>query len=130
MELEGWCIMSKAYEFLKECGVFFVLTMNGEYPAGRPFGAVMEVGEDLYLATNDMNEAHKQMRENEHIQIIAKKPASREWIRITGIASECNDPALKQKMYEETPILQKHYTSSENEHFLMFKVEVQQVEIK
>ena len=54
--------MSKAYDFLKECGAFFVLTINGEYPAGRPFGAVMEIGDDLYLATNDMNEAHKQMR--------------------------------------------------------------------
>ena len=45
--------MSKAYDFLKECGSFFVLTINGDYPAGRPFGAVMEVGEDLYLSTND-----------------------------------------------------------------------------
>ena len=25
--------MSKAYEFLKECGSFFVLSINGEYPA-------------------------------------------------------------------------------------------------
>ncbi len=122
--------MSKAYEFLKECGIFFVLTVNGDYPAGRPFGAVMEVGEDLYLATNDMNQAHKQMRENEHIQIIAKKPKSREWIRITGIATECDDKALKQKMYEETPILQKHHASAEAEHFLMFKVEVNNVELK
>ena len=40
--------MSKVYEFLKECGSFFVLTINGDYPAGRPFGAVMEVGEDIY----------------------------------------------------------------------------------
>lgn len=32
--------MSKAYEFLKECRSFFVLSINGEYPAGRPFGAV------------------------------------------------------------------------------------------
>ena len=32
--------MSKAYEFLKECASFFVLSINGEYPAGRPFGAV------------------------------------------------------------------------------------------
>ena len=39
--------MGKAYEFLKECGVFYVLTINGDYPAGRPFGAVMEVDEDL-----------------------------------------------------------------------------------
>lgn len=122
--------MSKAYEFLKECGVFFVLTINGDYPAGRPFGAVMEVGEDLYLATNDMNQAHKQMRENEHIQIVAKKSKSREWIRITGIASECKDKALKQKMYEEAPILQKHHESAEAEHFLMFKVEVNNVELK
>ncbi len=38
--------LSKAYEFLKECGSFFVLTINGDYLAGRPFGAVMEVGED------------------------------------------------------------------------------------
>ena len=48
--------MSQAYEFLKECGSFFVLTINGDYPAGRPFGAVMKIG--------DMNQAHKQMREH------------------------------------------------------------------
>ena len=27
--------MSQAYEFLKECGSFFVLTINGDYPAGN-----------------------------------------------------------------------------------------------
>lgn len=121
--------MSKTCEFLKECGFFYVLTMNGDYPAGRPFGAVMEVGDDLYLATNDFNQAHKQMRANGHIQIIAKKSAGREWIRITGIASECKDPTLRQKMYEENPILKVHHNSSESEHFLMFKVEVENVEI-
>ena len=122
--------MSKAYEFLKECGSFFVLSINGEYPAGRPFGAVMEVGEDLYLSTNDMNQAHKQMRENEHIQIVAKKPATREWIRITGLAIECDYKDLKQRMLEECPILQQRFVSVGMEHFIMFKVKVENVEIK
>ena len=122
--------MSKAYEFLKECGIFYVITINGDYPAGRPFGAVMEVGDDLYLSTNDYNEAHKQLRGNGHIQIIAKKPDSREWIRITGIASECDDPVLRQKMYNETPVLKLHHKSSESEHFLMFRVTVEDVEYK
>lgn len=122
--------MSKAYEFLKECGSFFVLTINDDYPAGRPFGAVMEVNDDLYLTTNDMNQAHKQLRKNEHIQIVAKKDNSREWIRITGIAAECEDKDLKEKMYIECPILQRHYKSSLDEHFLMFKVKVENVEIK
>lgn len=34
--------MSKVYDFLQECGCFYVLTLNGDFPAGRPFGAVME----------------------------------------------------------------------------------------
>ena len=122
--------MSKAYEFLKECGSFFVLSINGDYPAGRPFGAIMEVGEDLYLATNDMNQAHKQMRENEHIQIVAKKATSREWIRVTGLAAECDDKDLKQRMLEECPILQQRFGTVGMEHFIMFKVKVENVEIK
>lgn len=122
--------MSKAYEFLKECGSFFVLTINDGYPAGRPFGAVMEVGEDLYLSTNDLNQAHKQMRENEHIQIVAKKAESREWIRITGVAEECEDAVLKDRMLQECPILQQRFGAVGMEHFIMFKVKVENVEIK
>lgn len=97
----GLELMSKAFEFLKECGAFFVLTINEDYPADRPFGAAMEVDDYLYLSTNDLNEAHKQLRNNEHIQIVAKKLDSREWIRITGIAAESNDGMLKQQMLEE-----------------------------
>ena len=122
--------MSKAYEFLKECGSFFVLTLNGDYPAGRPFGAVMEVGDYLYLSTNDMNNTHKQMREHTKIQIVAKKPDSREWIRITGIAIECDDKELKDKMLIECPILQQRFSEVGIEHFIMFRVEVENVEIK
>lgn len=122
--------MSKAYEFLKVCGFFFVLTINGDCPAGRPFGAVMEVGDDLYLSTNDLNQAHKQMRECSHIQIVAKKLDSREWIRITGIAGECDDVHLKQQMLEECPILRKRFENVGMEHFLLFRVKVEQVEMK
>ena len=43
--------MSKAYEFLKECGVFYVLTADKNKPSGRPFGAVMEHEGALYIST-------------------------------------------------------------------------------
>ncbi len=122
--------MSQAYDFLKECGSFFVLTVNGDYPAGRPFGAVMEVGEYLYLSTNDMNQAHKQMREHEKIQIVAKKANSRDWIRISGIATECENKELKDKMLIECPILQQRFGAVGMEHFIMFRVKVENVEIK
>ena len=77
-----------------------------------------------------MNQAHKQMRENEHMQIVAKKSETREWIRITGLAIECNDKNLKQRMLDECPILQQRFGAVGMEHFIMFKVKVENVEIK
>lgn len=122
--------MSKAYDFLKECGAFFVLSINGDSPAGRPFGAVMEVGDYLYLSTNDMNEAHKQIRANGNIQIVAQKPNSREWIRITGVATECNDPELKTKMMEECPNVKQIFDEVGVQHFILLQVKVLNVEYK
>lgn len=47
-------------------------------------GAVMEYDGKLFISTNDGNSVHKQLRDNGNIQIVAKKEATREWIRITG----------------------------------------------
>ncbi|MBQ4611103.1 MAG: pyridoxamine 5'-phosphate oxidase family protein [Clostridia bacterium] len=120
--------MSKAYDFIKECGVFFVLTLNEGRPAGRPFGAIMEVGEHLYLATNDMNSVHHQLRQNGSMQIIAKKADSRDWIRVSGTAAECADEALRARIFEECPRLKVRYEGVDLKHFLLFEVTVEQVE--
>ena len=120
--------LEKAYRFLKECACFYVLTINGDFPAGRPFGAVMEYEDKLYISTNDGNNAHKQLRANGHIQIIAKKENSREWIRITGNATECTAIEMKQKMLETCPILSKHFPSAESTHYLLFQIRVQSLE--
>lgn len=120
--------MSKIYEFLKECGHFYVLTINGDYPAGRPFGAVMEHDDKLYISTNNRNQAHKQLRENGKIQILAKKERTREWLRITGKATECVDFNMKQKMLNECPILSNHFFSAKDEKYLLFQVEVLEAE--
>ncbi|MBQ7535345.1 MAG: pyridoxamine 5'-phosphate oxidase family protein [Stomatobaculum sp.] len=122
--------MSKALEFIRECGCYFLLTMNGDFPAGRPFGAIIEVGEYLYIATNDRNETHRQLRENGNIQILAKKDGTREWLRITGEATECFDRDLKQRFLDERTALQKHYTSADDPHYLVFRVKILKTEFK
>ncbi len=116
--------MSRAYDFLKECGYFYVLTVNKDFPAGRPFGAVMEQDGMLFIATGDENRVHQQLRDNGNMQILAKKEGTREWLRITGRAAECHDVRLKRKMLEECPNLSKHYSSAESEHYLLFAIEI------
>ena len=120
--------MTKAYEFLKECGYFYVLTINENFPAGRPFGAVMEQNGKLYISTHDGNKVHNQLRKNGNVQILAKKEGTREWLRITGRATECTDIFMKEKMLEECPILAKHFPSAESEHYLLFEIEVLETE--
>ena len=117
-------MMSKIYKFLKECGYFYVLTINGDFPAGRPFGAVMEYDGKLFISTHDGNKVHKQLRKNGNVQIVAKKESTREWIRITGKATECNDIKMKQKMLGVCPVLSKHFLSAEDAHYLVFQVDV------
>lgn len=114
--------MRKAFDFLKECGVFYVLTMNGDRPAGRPFGAVMEDEKSLYFSTADVKDVYAQLKQNPHMQIVAWKPQSRDWIRMDAEAVECQDIFKKRKMLEECPALTKHFQSAEDEHFALFQL--------
>lgn len=116
--------MKAIYDFLRECGVFYVLTMDDGFPMGRPFGAVMEHEGKLYISTANSKNVYKQICENGKVCIVAKEPESRAWIRIKGIAEECRDIELKEKMMETCPILSKRYPSAECEYFAIFGIKV------
>lgn len=122
--------MSKTYDFIKECGSFFVLTNNDDFPAGRPFGAIMEYEDALYITTADTKAVYKQLKANNNIQLLALKPGTREWIRVTGIAEECADLAIKARMLKECPNLRKYHTAADEEHFNVFKVIILNTEFK
>ncbi len=116
--------MSKVYEFLKDCQTFFVLTSLDDKPYGRPFGAIMELEEDLYIATSNQKQVYMQMILNQNVSLLAKKPDTREWLRVTGIATECTDLTIKQQMLDVCPVLNKHYPSADYEHYNVFKISV------
>ena len=116
--------MSRVCDFIKECGIFYVLTINEEFPAGRPFGAIMEYEKDLYISTIDTKAVYKQLKEHENMQIIALKPGTRDWVRVSGVAKECCDLDIKQKMLDECPVLSKHFTSADAPHYTIFQINI------
>lgn len=122
--------MSKAYDFIKECGSFFLLTINEEFPAGRPFGAIMEKDGDLYITTADNKAVYKQLVENANVQLIAMKPGTREWLRLTGKAHECYELETKAQMLQECPNLRKYHTSPDEKHYNVFRVKVLNTEFQ
>lgn len=120
--------MSKTYEFLKQCGVFFVTTINGNIPAARPFGAVMEYKGDLCFSTANTKTVYLQLIANPFIQIVALD-GTRDWIRINGKAVEVHDLNTKQAMLDNCPGLLKRFDSKECESFALFKVSEMESEI-
>ena len=84
----------------------------------------MEYNNFLYISTADTKAVYKQLSEHNKMQIIALKGGTRDWIRVSGIATECYDQSIKQKMLEECPVLSKHYSSADAPHFNLFQIEI------
>jgi len=113
--------MSKTYEFLIECGTFFVATTNDEMPSVRPFGGVMEYEGELYISTAKYKNVYAEMSKNSSIQIVAHKAGTRDWIRINGKAVETHDLNIKQAMLDACPVLTKRF-SKDSEDYALFKI--------
>lgn len=101
--------MSKALDYLKETGVFYLSTVNDGMPACRPFGFVCEIGDKLYLSTNKKNHVHKEIAANGNLQIVAFKPGTMQWMRLDGFGTEVTDLELKKKLMADNPQLGKFY---------------------
>ena len=114
--------MSKTYDFLKECGVFYFSTIYNDCPVTRPFGAVMEHNGFLYFSTANTKTVYSQIKINPNIQIVAMKAGTREWLRMSGKAEETTDMVIKQMMLDTCPILKKRFVV-DSESYALFRIE-------
>ena len=115
-------VVSRTYEFLNECGTFYLATINENKPAVRPFGAIMELEGELYFSTANTKDVYSQLKKNQLIQIIALKTGTRDWIRIDGKAVEEYDSNIKQEMLNNFPVLLRRFDTKNCEYFALFKI--------
>ena len=101
--------MNKATEFLKNCGTFYLGTVEGEQPRVRPFGAVSEINGKVYICTNNTKPVFKQMKENPKVEICGFA-ADGTWIRIAAKAIPDPDRDVKAAMLNEIPALSGMYS--------------------
>lgn len=116
--------MSKIYDFLRECGAFFLSTTEGDKPQTRPFGAVMEEDGILYVSTSNRKDVYAQMKKNPEVQIVCLKPGTRDWLRVEARAEEEKSRERKGRMLEACPVLKKRFSSSEDGNFALFALHV------
>ena len=103
--------MEKALKFLKDCGVFYLATSDGDQARVRPFGAVCGFEGKLYIITNNQKKVFDQMQKNQKVEISGM--AGGKWIRLSGEAVRDTRREAKVAMLEANPSLSGMYNEDD-----------------
>ena len=85
--------MERVCKFLKEAGVYYLATMDGDQPRVRPFGTAHIFEGKLYIQTGKVKTVSKQLAENPKAEICAFKDGA--WLRLAG--ELVNDDRIEAK---------------------------------
>ena len=110
--------MKEVYEFLKECGTFYLATVDGDKPRVRPFGAVNVFEDKLYIQTGKVKAVSHQLAINPKAEICAFKDGR--WIRITGELINDDNREVKTKMLEKMPVLRGMYNEDDGNMQMLY----------
>lgn len=99
--------MNRVYEFLKNAGVYFLATADGDQPRVRPFGTIDLFEGKLYIQTGKRKDVAAQMKNNPNIEISATN--GDKWIRLTATAVLDENIAAQEHMLAAYPSLQAMY---------------------
>lgn len=105
--------MKEIYEYLKNCGTFYLATEEGDKPQVRPFGAVCVFEGKLYIVTNNKKEVYKQMKANPNVAISGMYKGT--WIRVSGqVEEDTRREARVAMMDANNASRRKMYTVDDN----------------
>lgn len=112
--------MERVCKFLKEAGVYYLATVEGNQPRVRPFGTAHIFEGKLYIQTGKVKPVSKQISENPKVEICAFKDGT--WLRVAGELVEDDRVEAKKSMLDEYANLRTMYNENDgNTQVLYFK---------
>lgn len=103
--------MERVEKFLKEAGVYYLATVDGDKPKVRPFGTINIFENKLYIQTGKVKEVSKQIHNNPNVEICAFKDSK--WLRIAGKLKEDDRRDAKKSMLDAYPELRNMYSEDD-----------------
>ena len=105
--------MKQVFDFLNECGVYYISTIDGDQPRVRPFGTINIFEGKLYIQTGKVKCVSKQIAENPKVEISAMN-GSDKWIRVQAVLVEDDRVEAKESMLDKYPQLKSMYSVNDN----------------
>ena len=112
--------MQRVFNFLKECGTYYLATVEGDQPRVRPFGTVDIFEGKLYIQTGKVKDVSKQIQQNSKVELCAFN--GEKWVRVTGKLVRDERVEAKEHMLDSYPNLKAMYSpTDDNTEVLYFE---------
>ena len=103
--------MKEVYEFLKNCGAYYLATVEGDQPRVRPFGTAHIFEGKLYIQTGKAKPTSKQLAVNPKAEICAFADGT--WLRIACELIEDDRAEARKSMLDAYPNLRGMYDEND-----------------
>ena len=103
--------MQQVFDFLKEAGVYYLATMDGDQPRVRPFGTAHIFEGKLYIQTGKVKPVSKQIAANPKVELCAFKDGT--WLRLCGELVEDDRMEARKSMLDAYPELRSMYNEND-----------------
>lgn len=110
--------MEEAQKFLKEAGVYYLATIDGDQPRVRPFGTAEIFEDHLYIQTGKKKDVFKQIQVNNKVELCAFKDGK--WIRIAGELVPDDRVEAKKDMLDKNPTLRGMYDENDDNTIVLY----------
>ena len=110
--------MEEVQKFLKECGVYYLATEEGEQPRVRPFGTAEIFEGKLYIQTGKRKDVFKQIQINNKVELCGFKDGR--WIRVTGNLAVDDRIEAKKDMLDKNPDLRHMYDENDENTIVLY----------
>lgn len=104
--------MQEVYQFLKDCGTYYLATVEGDQPRVRPFGTVDIFEDRLYIQTGKVKSVSKQIQANPKVELCAF--ANGTWLRVAGTLVRDERVEAKAHMLDGYPQLKAMYSAEDD----------------
>ena len=103
--------MEKVCAFLKEAGVYYLATVEGDQPRVRPFGTAHIFEGKLYIQTGKKKPVSAQLAANPKAELCAFKDGA--WVRVCATLVEDDRIEAKKSMLDAYPTLRSMYDEND-----------------
>ena len=110
--------MNEVWQFLKECGVYYLATDDKGQPRVRPFGTAEIFEGKLYIQTGKKKDCYRQLLENPNAEICCFKNGK--WLRIAGKLIPDDRVEAKKDMLDKNPNLRGMYNENDDNTIVLY----------